>query len=189
MGDSGREVQEGGNTCMLMADLHCYMAEINATLWSNYPPTKKKSLKFSKPCLLSFSSGFLPCLVTNLQKKGSYPSYPSDHWHFCPPFPSIPVLLLVLSAPGFSVHIFLLILILLVFYLFPCILCSFCCFTTFPLSVLLVSWTIPLSFFSSISLPPNSRDRAGETGHWELPAVSWLRSWHQEVWVHTGIIC
>ena len=78
---------------------------------------KKKSLMFSKSCLLSFSRGFLPCLVINLQKKGNYPS---DHWHFCPPLPSIPVLLLVLSAPGFSVHIFLL--ILTCFYLFPCIL-------------------------------------------------------------------
>ena len=67
-----------------------------------------------------FFQGFLLCLVTNLQKKGNYPS---AHWHFCPPFPSIPALLLVLSAPGFSVHIVLLILILLVitFSLVPCI--------------------------------------------------------------------
>lgn len=86
---------------------------------------------FSKSCLLSFSRGFLPCLVINLQKKGNYPS---DHWHFSPPLPSIPVLLLVLSSPGFSVHIFLL--ILTCFYLFPCILqllllphISFECFT------------------------------------------------------------
>ena len=31
-GGGGREVQEGGAICILMADLHCCMAEINATL-------------------------------------------------------------------------------------------------------------------------------------------------------------
>ena len=28
----GREVQEGGNTCICMADSRCYMAETNTTL-------------------------------------------------------------------------------------------------------------------------------------------------------------
>ena len=27
-----REAQEGGNTCIIMADLHCYIAETNTTL-------------------------------------------------------------------------------------------------------------------------------------------------------------
>ena len=29
---SGKEVQEGGNMCILMADSHCYMAETNTIL-------------------------------------------------------------------------------------------------------------------------------------------------------------
>ena len=39
---SGREAQEGGDICILMADSHCCMAETNATLQSNYPPILKK---------------------------------------------------------------------------------------------------------------------------------------------------
>ena len=40
----GREVQEGGVMCILMADLRC-ITEINKTLYSNYPPIKNKFLK------------------------------------------------------------------------------------------------------------------------------------------------
>ena len=39
--ESEREVQEGGNICILMADSHCCMAEANP-LHSIYPPIKKK---------------------------------------------------------------------------------------------------------------------------------------------------
>ena len=39
----GREVQEGGDTCVLTADsLHC-TAETNRALQSNYTPIKKKA--------------------------------------------------------------------------------------------------------------------------------------------------
>ena len=38
----GREVPEGGDIVILMADSHCCMAETNATLQSNYPPILKK---------------------------------------------------------------------------------------------------------------------------------------------------
>ena len=31
-GRSGKEVQEGGDICILMADSHCCMAETNTTL-------------------------------------------------------------------------------------------------------------------------------------------------------------
>ena len=37
-----REVQEGGDICISMADLCLYMAETNRTLQSNYPPIKNK---------------------------------------------------------------------------------------------------------------------------------------------------
>ena len=37
-----KEAQEGGDRCIIMADLHCCMAETNATLVSNFPPIKKK---------------------------------------------------------------------------------------------------------------------------------------------------
>ena len=39
----GREVQDGGRLHIILSDSHCCMAEINTTLWSNYPPIKKKS--------------------------------------------------------------------------------------------------------------------------------------------------
>ena len=42
VGESGREVQEGGNLCILMTDAHCYTAETNTILQSNYPPIKNK---------------------------------------------------------------------------------------------------------------------------------------------------
>ena len=38
----GREAQQGGDPCILMADSCFCSAEINTTLWSNYPPNKKK---------------------------------------------------------------------------------------------------------------------------------------------------
>ena len=38
----GREVQEGGDICILMADSSGYMAKNNITLYSNYPPIKNK---------------------------------------------------------------------------------------------------------------------------------------------------
>ena len=31
-GEDGREAQEGGDTCIVTADLHCYTAETNTTL-------------------------------------------------------------------------------------------------------------------------------------------------------------
>ena len=42
VGESGREVQEGGNLCILMTDAYCYTAETNTILQSNYPPIKNK---------------------------------------------------------------------------------------------------------------------------------------------------
>ena len=38
----GREVQEGGDICVPMADSCWYMAETNTILQSNYPPIKNK---------------------------------------------------------------------------------------------------------------------------------------------------
>ena len=38
---AGREAQEGGTIGIIMADLHCCMAETNTTLESNFPPIKK----------------------------------------------------------------------------------------------------------------------------------------------------
>ena len=38
-------VQDGGDTCILMADSCCYMAETNTTLESNYLPIKNKLKK------------------------------------------------------------------------------------------------------------------------------------------------
>ena len=38
----GREVQEGGDICVPMADSCWYMAETNMILQSNYPPIKNK---------------------------------------------------------------------------------------------------------------------------------------------------
>ena len=41
----GSEVQEGGDVCIHIADsLHC-TAETNTTLYSNYTPIKKKTVK------------------------------------------------------------------------------------------------------------------------------------------------
>ena len=37
----GREAQEDGDICIIMADLHCCMEETNTTLASNFPPIKK----------------------------------------------------------------------------------------------------------------------------------------------------
>ena len=41
VGGSGRQDQQGGDMCILMADPRCYMAETNISLLSNYPPIKK----------------------------------------------------------------------------------------------------------------------------------------------------
>ena len=38
----GREAQQGGDMCIITADLHCCTAETNATLSSNFPPIKQK---------------------------------------------------------------------------------------------------------------------------------------------------
>ena len=40
-GGEGREDQEGGDICILKADLHHCIAETNTTLESNFPPIKK----------------------------------------------------------------------------------------------------------------------------------------------------
>ena len=40
MAEEGREVQEGGDTCVTVADLYYCMAETNITLQSNFPPIK-----------------------------------------------------------------------------------------------------------------------------------------------------
>ena len=39
------KVQEGGEVCVLMADLCHYMAEANIILYSDYPPIKNKLKK------------------------------------------------------------------------------------------------------------------------------------------------
>ena len=39
---NGKEVQQGGNTCVLTADSCCCMAEANTALQSNYPSIKNK---------------------------------------------------------------------------------------------------------------------------------------------------
>ena len=41
----GREVQEGGDIGILVADSHCCMAEANTTLESKYPPIKNNLKK------------------------------------------------------------------------------------------------------------------------------------------------
>ena len=41
----GRDVQEGGDVCIHIADTLCCTAETNTTLQSNYPPVKKKKKK------------------------------------------------------------------------------------------------------------------------------------------------
>ena len=43
-GGGGREVPEGGHTCIPMADSCWCMAETNTILKSNYPPIKNKYL-------------------------------------------------------------------------------------------------------------------------------------------------
>ena len=43
-----REVQEGGDICILMADSLCCMTETNTTFWSHYPPIKNKLKKKKK---------------------------------------------------------------------------------------------------------------------------------------------
>ena len=37
-----REVQEGGDICIPVADSRCCIGETNTTLYSNYPPVKNK---------------------------------------------------------------------------------------------------------------------------------------------------
>ena len=43
MGEGGRELQEGGDICLHIADSLCFTAETNTTLYSNYTPTKNTS--------------------------------------------------------------------------------------------------------------------------------------------------
>ena len=45
----GREVQEGGDVYILMADSYWCMAETNTTLESNYPPIENKLKKEIEP--------------------------------------------------------------------------------------------------------------------------------------------
>ena len=40
-----REAQEGGDMCVIMADLRCFMAETNTTLLSCFSPIKNKKIK------------------------------------------------------------------------------------------------------------------------------------------------
>ena len=42
---AGKEVQEGGDICILTADSCCCMAETNTTFHGNYPPIKNKFKK------------------------------------------------------------------------------------------------------------------------------------------------
>ena len=44
----GKEVQEGGDMCILTADSCCCMAETNTTLYSNYPLINNKFKKKKK---------------------------------------------------------------------------------------------------------------------------------------------
>ena len=170
-----------------MANLHCHMAEINATLWSNYPPTKKKKKVL---CSINHACCLFPGLLTlsgyKYSEKRKLPKCPlaflsSFSFYSCTASSFVCSWFLCSHCPVNTYFT--------CYYLFPSTLYSFRCFTTFPLSVLLVHWTVPLSFFSSISPPPNSRGMTRKTGHGELPAAPWLRSWHQEVWVHTSVIC
>jgi len=46
----GREVQEGGGICILMADSCCCMAETNTVLQSNYPSIKNEYVKKISKC-------------------------------------------------------------------------------------------------------------------------------------------
>ena len=41
----GREAQEEGDMCIIMADLHCCMIETNTTLYCNFLPIKKEKKK------------------------------------------------------------------------------------------------------------------------------------------------
>lgn len=41
-GWDGGEAHQGGDMCIVAADLHCCMTEANATLSSNFPPIKQK---------------------------------------------------------------------------------------------------------------------------------------------------
>ena len=45
-GGHGREAQEGGDICVLVADSHHCMAETKTTLLSNYPPNKNLKIKY-----------------------------------------------------------------------------------------------------------------------------------------------
>ena len=49
VGWGGREVQEGGNVCMPVADSRWCMAETNTALYSHYPPIKNKRTKHAQP--------------------------------------------------------------------------------------------------------------------------------------------
>ena len=51
IGRGGREVQEGGDICMLMADSCCCMAETDATLLCNYLPIKSNRQRYMNPCV------------------------------------------------------------------------------------------------------------------------------------------
>ena len=57
---SGKEVQDGGDMCVPVADSFSHTAETNTVLQSNYPPIKNKSRKhryfqFISSPTLSFS--------------------------------------------------------------------------------------------------------------------------------------
>ena len=54
-----KEVQEGGDTCVPMADSCWCMAETNTTLQSNYPPIKNKSI-LKKETVLSLGKPLEP---------------------------------------------------------------------------------------------------------------------------------
>ena len=45
----GRELKEGGEVCVLVADSYWRTAETNTTLESNYPPIKNKLKKEIEP--------------------------------------------------------------------------------------------------------------------------------------------
>ena len=48
VGGGGREVGEGGDICISMADPCCCMTETNTILQSNYPSIKKKKRRVSR---------------------------------------------------------------------------------------------------------------------------------------------
>ena len=58
-GGGGREVQEGGDICIHIADSLRCTAETNITLQSNYSPCKKKKNR-KKKAVISIKSSSLP---------------------------------------------------------------------------------------------------------------------------------